>query len=423
MNFNLARAMREATELTRARKLAEATRVIQDALAGRRPDGSVLPEGATSDGSQRTEEVRQVEHAAQVERAPQGGVRAESADSDQPHLSGRLGQRLKRSLGEVVTTLRQAKLRGLPPNPLPGVKPHGTPKIPEGAQFLTRSFSARAGSRTYKLYLPQSRPARGLPLVVMLHGCTQDPDDFALGSRMNGLAEEFGFLVAYPSQPGTANPSSCWNWFAPKDQMRGAGEPSIIAGLTNDIVAQYDLDPHRIFIAGLSAGGAMATVMGATYPDVYAAIGVHSGLAYGSATDVVSAYAAMRGDPVPGRKANAGNAEDAARARAIVFHGEADLTVHPSNAARIVEACDRRDGDLREVESGVSGGRRYTRTIIRDQSGSSRVEHWLVHGAGHAWSGGSPDGSFADAAGPDASREMVRFFLQTEATYRHDQRD
>ena len=161
----------------------------------------------------------------------------------------------------------------------------------------------------------------------------------------------------------------------------------------------------------------MATVMGATYPDVYAAIGVHSGLAHRSATDVVSAFAAMRGDAVPGGRASARSAEYATRIRAIVLHGDADLTVHPSNAAKIVEACDHGDGDLREVVSGISGGRSYTRTTIRNQSGSTCIEHWLVHGAGHAWSGGSPDGTFADPAGPDASREMVRFFLNKEATY------
>ena len=413
MDFDFSRAMRQATELTGAHKLAEATRVIQDALAGRRLDRGLPPRREAPADGDRTEGPRQIEHAGDAEPASEGDVHAELAGSVRPQASGRFGPRLKRSLGEVAKTLRQARLRGLTPNPLSGIKPRATPRIPAGAQFLARSFTGRAGSRTYKLYLPESRSARGLPLLVMLHGCTQDPDDFAVGTGMNALAEEFGFLVAYPGQPGSANPSSCWNWFAPKDQARGAGEPSIIAGLTKEIVAEFDLDADRIFVAGLSAGGAMATVMAATYPDVYAAIGVHSGLAYGSATDVVSAFAAMRGDPVPGAKADAGDADYASRVRAIVFHGEADHTVHPSNAARIVAAYDRREGDRRDIESGVSGGRPYTRTTIRSQSGSSRMEHWLIGDAGHAWSGGSNAGSFTDAAGPDASREMVRFFLTT----------
>jgi poly(hydroxyalkanoate) depolymerase family esterase len=244
----------------------------------------------------------------------------------------------------------------------------------------------------------------------MLHGCTQDPDDFAMGTRMNFLAEEVGFIVAYPCQPASANPSSCWNWFEPKDQMRGRGEPSIIAGLTEEIVAEYHLDRSRTFVAGLSAGGAMAAVMGATYPDIYDAIGVHSGLAYGEARDVMSAFAAMRGEISTRMRPRSPSAETP---RTIVFHGDADRTVHPGNGARIVGPSDSWLGDVTEVGSGMAGGRSFTRTITREPKGTSRHEHWLVAGAGHAWSGGSLDGSYTDAAGPDASREMVRFFLDT----------
>jgi poly(hydroxyalkanoate) depolymerase family esterase len=243
----------------------------------------------------------------------------------------------------------------------------------------------------------------------MLHGCTQDPEDFAMGTRMNTLAEEVGFLVAYPCQPASANPSSCWNWFEPKDQMRGRGEPSIIAGLTEEIVAECDLDRSRIFVAGLSAGGAMAAVMGATYPDIYAAIGVHSGLAYGEARDVMSAFAAMRGEIGSRVRSRSPSVETP---RTIVFHGDADRTVHPANGARIVGPPDSRLGDVTQVESGMAGGRSFTRTITREPNGTSRNEHWLIAGAGHAWSGGSLDGSYTDAAGPDASREMVRFFIK-----------
>jgi poly(hydroxyalkanoate) depolymerase family esterase len=246
----------------------------------------------------------------------------------------------------------------------------------------------------------------------MLHGGTQDADDFAAGTRMNDLAEEHGFLVAYPNQCKSANPSLCWNWFKPEDQMRGAGEPSIIAGITSEIIVERDIDPRRVFVAGLSAGGAMAGVMAATYPEIYAAVGVHSGLPYRSATDVPSAFAAMRGDLGLQRQRKTRPAPDhALHPRTIVFHGDADHIVHPSNAAKIVEERVKSE-DRMERAKARSASRTYTREIIRDKSGTVVMEHWLIHGSGHAWSGGSPDGTYTDPHGPDASREMLRFFLE-----------
>ena len=403
MNFDFTRAMREAASLTRAQKLTEATRVIQGALLSTRQLNGTLPSTEPSGERQSSNGPHQIEHAPLAD--------GPSGSSDRWRASGEFGKRLKIPLGDVVKILRQAKLRRLPRNPLAGIKVSSAPKIPEGAQYLTRSFTCPAGTRIYKLYIPRRR-AEGLPLIVMLHGCTQDPDDFAMGTRMNSLAEEFGFLVAYPSQPAAANPSLCWNWFQPRDQVRGAGEPSIIAGLTTDIVATYDLNPKQIFVAGLSAGGAMAAVLGATYPDLYCAIGVHSGLAFKSASDVVSAFAAMRGDPISGRDARAWDAKYTSRIRAIVFHGDADQTVHPSNAEKLAAGYGGQQGEVREVASGQIGGHPYTRTVVQGQSGCRRMELWMIGGAGHAWSGGSMDGSFTDAAGPDASREMVRFFLE-----------
>jgi poly(hydroxyalkanoate) depolymerase family esterase len=248
----------------------------------------------------------------------------------------------------------------------------------------------------------------------MLHGGTQDVDDFAAGTRMNALAEEHGFLVAYPSQCKSANPSLCWNWFKAEHQMRGAGEPSIIAGITSEIIAEHDIDPQRVFVAGLSAGGAMAGVMAATYPEIYAAVGVHSGLPYRSATDIASAFAAMRGDTgqqCRQRKPRP-NSDHASRVRTIVFHGDGDHIVHPSNAANIVDAQAKTNDSVERAKPQSSASRPHTRTVTRDKTGTVVVEHWLIHGSGHAWSGGSADGTYTDPHGPDASREMLRFFLE-----------
>ncbi len=175
----------------------------------------------------------------------------------------------------------------------------------------------------------------------MLHGCTQGPDDFAVGTGMNRLAEERGFIVAYPAQPSSANPSACWNWFDLANQRRDQGEPAIIAGLTRAVMAEFAVDPAHVYVAGLSAGGAMAATLGATYPELYAAVGVHSGLPHGAAADLPSAFAAMHG----GAKPTAGKRRPKGSVRTIVFHGRSDSTVHPSNSEAI----------LADVRAGLSG--------------------------------------------------------------------
>jgi poly(hydroxyalkanoate) depolymerase family esterase len=283
--------------------------------------------------------------------------------------------------------------------------------------FTSHELSNAAGSRSYKLFIPSGYRGKPLPLIVMLHGCSQTADDFATGTQMNVVAEERAFFVVYPEQSSAANASKCWNWFKPADQKRDAGEPSMIVGIVRQISADYAIDQKRIYATGLSAGGAAAAVLGATYPDVFAAVGVHSGLACGAASDMASAFAAMtQGRPLP----NSGRAKSvmfhgrARRVPTIVFHGDKDTTVHPRNADNVISQVLSDDvTDLRKVSKNgrAGGGHAYNRTCYFDGSGREVIELWTVHGGGHAWSGGNRAGSFADPQGPDASREMARFFL------------
>jgi poly(hydroxyalkanoate) depolymerase family esterase len=287
--------------------------------------------------------------------------------------------------------------------------------LPDGARFEERTYASEAGSRAYKLYVPSGYAGQALPLVVMLHGCTQSPDDFAAGTQMNELAEEQMFLVAYPAQPQSANASKCWNWFSAGDQQRDQGEPSLIAGITRQVMRDFPVEPGRVYIAGLSAGGAAAAIMGSTYPDLYAAIGVHSGLACGAASDLPSAFAAMRGGShSAGSRRNGGSA---GAVPTIVFHGDRDTTVSPINGDQVI-AQARVATDLRTTTSRgqAPGGISYTRTVETDESGRPVLEQWVLHDAGHAWSGGSAAGSYTEPRGPDASREMMRFFLEQSTT-------
>jgi poly(hydroxyalkanoate) depolymerase family esterase len=278
-------------------------------------------------------------------------------------------------------------------------------------QFLSCSFRDATGTRAYKVYVPGGHSASRdpMPLVVMLHGCTQSPDDFAAGTRMNALADRHGFVVVYPAQSAAANGSKCWNWFRGEDQARDSGEPAIVAGITREVATRYGVDSRRIFVAGMSAGAAMAVILGATYPDLFAAVGAHSGLPYRAAHDMPSAFGAMQG------RRHSGDAAPAL-VPTIVFHGDADRTVQATNGEAIVSQAVRpgvEDGTLRvDVQPGVAaGGMRYERTTYLDASDRVVAEQWVLHGAAHAWSGGSAAGSYTDARGPDASAEMVRFFL------------
>ena len=385
--------VREATRLTRAGQLVEATALLQRMLGGESVPGpaprSAAPtplarlERPTIDATAHVVEERESRRPAQAASA-QGSKRPAPFDS-MSKFSG---------LG----------LRG----PIKRAPPSTSDIVPEGTRFIEGAFSNAAGSRTYKLFIPSRSQGQQLPLVVMLHGCTQSPDDFAAGTRMNFLAEEQNCFVVYPEQPSGANQAKCWNWFRTGDQRRGGGEPSLIAGITRQIMRDYSIDPKRVYVGGLSAGGAAAAIMGATYADLYAAVGIHSGLACGAASDLPTAFVAMR----------QGNGPETIRKTSspvptIVFHGDRDTTVHPNNGDRILEQSAKATSPTAKVLRGrVPDGHAYTRTILTDGGGRVISEHWNIHGAGHAWSGGSPAGSYTDPRGPNATREMLRFFLE-----------
>jgi poly(hydroxyalkanoate) depolymerase family esterase len=354
MNLDFKRLMTDAARLTRSGNLRAATAAIQDALARRAPPA------------------------------------AEAANDPQQ---------------SAASTAIDVQARELPRGPAPdATRPE--PRVAATGRFVAGRYGDATGARDYKLYIPPAAGTSPLPLVVMLHGCTQNPDDFAAGTAMNELAQAQGCYVLYPAQSKKANPQGCWNWFKHTHQQRGRGEPALLAGMTREVMAQHAVDPRRVYVAGLSAGGAMAAILAAAYPELYAAAGVHSGLAAGAAGDLPAALAAMK-------SGGASSSPVINAVPTIVFHGDADSTVHPANGEHVINAAAGRDCVIETQRETAGGARAWTRRVFTHREhGRVVAEHWVVHGSAHAWSGGRSQGSYTDSRGPDASAEMLRFFLE-----------
>lgn len=291
--------------------------------------------------------------------------------------------------------------------------------------FAWYSYEGPEGARRYKLYIPDKTKGKRR-LIVMLHGCTQDPDDLARGTRMNEVARERGVLVLYPEQPATANPLKCWNWFTAANQVRGAGEPALLAAMIRKVIADQAINPSGVFIAGLSAGGAMTAILGATYPEMFSAIAVHSAIAYGLATDMSQALVAMRSPKADG--AALGHAVVAAMGErrkilpVFIAQGSIDMSVNVAHAGLLVEQWLVANGHagappiVGHVAS--TGGYSSDRSTYRAVNGRPLIEVWMVNGLAHAWSGGSKDGTYTDEKGPDISHAIVDFFAASGKRYR-----
>lgn len=364
MNNDFATAMSRALARTRAGDLGKATQILQTAL-----NGNAATERTGPDAAQK----------------PSAGV--------------------GRTLGQVVDELfakRTIPVQGKNSRTI-------VPEIPDGASYRNRRHDSPHGARDCRVFVPSSRDVSPDGLLLMLHGCTQGADDFAVGTAMNLHAERHNLVVVYPDQSRQANQMGCWNWFRAEDQQRGRGEPALLADMATTLASEFNIPAGAIYAAGLSAGAAMAAILGDTYPDIFAAIGIHSGLAPAAANDLPTAFAAMRGEAPAARKARS------RPVRSIVFHGTADTTVVPSNADAVITAALGEAVSVEIVDTSVTGA---TVTLHRDPAGVTLAENWTLPGIGHAWSGGSPDGSYTDPTGPDASSEMLRFFMSVAAERR-----
>ena len=308
---------------------------------------------------------------------------------------------------------------------LPSVLAGWSPRSGPVGRTFSGAYTNGAGTRPYSGYLPSTYHAgAAVPLVVGLHGCTQSADEFRKQTGLDDLAEAKNFIVVYPQQIRDANPMGCWNWFKGADMVRGQGEPSIIAGITQWVQQHYSVDPKRIYVEGFSAGAAMANVMGATYPDLYAAIGVGSGVEYDGGTAALGGAAL---DPrQSGHAAFQAMGKHAREVPALVFHGGKDQTLPVNNAEKLVQQWQTTDA---LVEYGAPSPsfpqtpasthtklspafQLYTVNSYNDGHRREVLEYWLVPDMDHAWSGGCSCGSYSYPSGPDESRAMYDFFIE-----------
>ena len=291
--------------------------------------------------------------------------------------------------------------------------------------FTAHTYTSDVGSRQYWLYVPSSYDGtKPMPLVVMLHGCTQDAHDSARGTRLNERAEADGFMVVYPEQPAAANPLKCWNWFDAQHQSRETGEPAIIAGITREVTSTRRVDNKQVFLGGMSAGAAMANIVAINHPELFTALALHSGIAFKAATSVLEARKAMNeGGPDPAEQGKVAHAAMGDRARVIpvlIVQGAQDKSVPPLHTAQLAKQWLTIDEALgagatapETTRAQSASGYHFSREVFSDAQKRVLVETIVVDELAHAWSGGSADGTFTDPKGPDATAAMLRFFFQS----------
>ncbi len=381
--------MRQATDLTRAGRLKEAVAVLQAGLGfGSRPTNNTARNGEPKSGEEHLYAKEIHGEHIHVERGQSEQIQIPpEVDADEPS-----------------------------PMPPPIREDVAIDSAP--SSFTDGAFELNGKTHHYKLFVPGGVAPVARPMIVMLHGCTQNPDDFALGTDMNNIAGAAGWVVLYPAQSARANPRMCWSWFNGGPEP-GSGEPAWIAALTRRVQDEQRIDPARTFIAGLSAGAAMAVLTVEMHPTLFKGVGVHSGLAAHAAANVMEALSVMKHGPRARPKRFYSTDAPASNPiiPVIVFHGDADKTVDPENAEHVIEqavahAKQAEPGMIvSEMENkGSADGRSYTQVIYTGTANRPIAEYWRLHGAGHAWSGGNERGSHTSADGPDASVEFLRFF-------------